>query len=335
MRRTLFALSAIVLALTNAIIFAHEIDSEVKILKRGEGEFYSGSEHSKVKEGAYIKLTKENTRGAFSLLEGEWGAGWAASLHMHREHDETFVVLEGEFEVTIGKEDYVGTPGMVIFVPRNTPHAFKVANSAKVIFMYSPAGYEDLAHEQLAMTDKEKNDSEFMAAFREKYDIVPLEEGDLNDNMNSEGIVLGITEGPRVDIPGSGEIAYFKVLGKDSKGAFTLVDDYYLPGGSVGRHLHRKHEETFYIAEGELKATIGDMDPFIAEAGTLIHVPRGTWHGFDAAGAVKVHMVYAPGGLLEEGAFSMQELSPEELKDPEIQRQRGEKYDIVQAPLDE
>jgi hypothetical protein len=113
------------------------------------------------------------------------------------------------------------------------------------------------------------------------------------------------------------------------------VDDYYLPGGSVGRHLHREHEETFYIAEGALKATIGDMDPFIAEAGTLIHVPRGTYHGFDAAEAVKVHMVYAPGGLLEEGAFSMLELSPDKLKDPEIQRQRGEKYDVVPAPPDE
>lgn len=335
MNRTALVLSMVVLTSINQVILAQEYNTEVRILKRGEGEFFSGSEHSSVKEGAYIKLTKEDTRGAYSFLEGEWGAGWAATLHMHREHDETFVVLEGEFEVTVGNQSYVGSPGMVIFVPRNTPHAFSVAESARVIFMYSPGGYEDLAHEQLAMTDEERNDPQIMAAFRAKYDIYPLDSNEQYDDLNISGIVLGITEGRRVDIPGSGEIAYFKVLGKDTGGDFTLVDDYYLPGGKVGRHLHREHEETFYIAEGELQATIGDMEPFVAEAGTLIHVPRGTYHGFEAAVPVKVHMVYSPGGLLEEGAFTMQELSPDELKDPEIQRQRGKKYDIVPAPSSE
>ena len=335
MKRMVLASSVIVLVFVGAGTFASGMNTEVKIMKHGDGEFYSSSEHSKIKEGAYIKLTKEDTRGAFSLLEGEWGAGWAAALHMHREHDETFIVLDGKFEVTVGNQSLVGSPGMVIFVPRSTPHAFKVAESARVLFMYSPAGYEDLAREQLAMTEEQKNDPETMAGFRMKYDIIQLDTVDQYEGMNSEGIILGITEGRRVDIPGTGEIAYFKVLGKDSGGAFTLVDDYYLPGGKVGRHLHREHEETFYIADGELKATIGDMEPFIAKAGTLIHVPRGTYHGFDAAVPVKVHMIYAPGGLLEEGAFTMEELSPTELKDPEIQRQRGEKYDVVPAPSDE
>jgi quercetin dioxygenase-like cupin family protein len=75
-----------------------------------------------------LKVTSEQSGGAFFLLEDVAPRGKTTPLHLHPDDDETFYVLEGELLVHIdGTERTVG-PGAVAFVPRGTPHAFLVTS---------------------------------------------------------------------------------------------------------------------------------------------------------------------------------------------------------------
>ncbi|MCZ6674477.1 MAG: cupin domain-containing protein [Verrucomicrobia bacterium] len=51
-----------------------------------------------------------------------WPAGNKGAMVVHSEKEQTFFVLEGKGEVTIGDDTQAISPGDVVFVPRNTPH---------------------------------------------------------------------------------------------------------------------------------------------------------------------------------------------------------------------
>lgn len=74
-----------------------------------------------------FKATSAQTAGAFILFEQTSQLGKTTPLHRHRE-DETFCVLEGEMIVHIDGANHRGGPGSVIFVPRQTAHAFLVTS---------------------------------------------------------------------------------------------------------------------------------------------------------------------------------------------------------------
>jgi mannose-6-phosphate isomerase-like protein (cupin superfamily) len=69
-----------------------------------------------------------------------------------------------------------------------------------------------------------------------------------------------------------------KLRDGDTAGAYSIHDNY-LPAGSPGPrpHLHRNHEETFYVLEGELTVRVGPRT-ITAPAGSFVVIPRGVVH---------------------------------------------------------
>jgi mannose-6-phosphate isomerase-like protein (cupin superfamily) len=49
---------------------------------------------------------------------------WIAPLHLHRNDDEAWYVLEGRLCVRVGKEVVEANAGSAVFVPRGTPHTY-------------------------------------------------------------------------------------------------------------------------------------------------------------------------------------------------------------------
>lgn len=72
-----------------------------------------------------IKEDGSRTRGELSAVEIQLPAGAAPPpQHLHHRHEETWYVLEGELEFTVGSETArVGTGGWVL-VPIGVPHTF-------------------------------------------------------------------------------------------------------------------------------------------------------------------------------------------------------------------
>lgn len=90
----------------------------------------------------WAKATSTNTGGAFSLWEGIWQPGGFRPLpHLHREQDESFFVLDGQFDFQVGNEMRRATKGTFVFVPRGVLHGFEAAGDspARLMFLHAPS----------------------------------------------------------------------------------------------------------------------------------------------------------------------------------------------------
>ena len=87
--------------------------------------------------------TGEDTQGQFALIEAVARRGNAPPPHVHHREDETFYVLEGEIEVSVGGRTIKGTAGTTIFLPRDVPHSFTIeSEQSRMLVLLTPAGLE-------------------------------------------------------------------------------------------------------------------------------------------------------------------------------------------------
>ena len=91
-------------------------------------------------------LAGAQTGERFSLVEHPMPArALAAPLHRHTREDEYSYVLEGRVGALLGDEVIFGSPGDLIFKPRNQWHTFWNAGDdpARILEIISPAGFDD------------------------------------------------------------------------------------------------------------------------------------------------------------------------------------------------
>jgi quercetin dioxygenase-like cupin family protein len=69
-----------------------------------------------------ILLLDRTQTNRLEFVVVQWPVGSKGALVAHKEKEQTFFVLSGVGEVTIGEETEKIRPGEIIFVPRNTPH---------------------------------------------------------------------------------------------------------------------------------------------------------------------------------------------------------------------
>lgn len=96
------------------------------------------------------------------------------------------------------------------------------------------------------------------------------------------GSPVTVTASEGVTIPGqTGQQVTIKISGSASGGAYSLIEFSHAPGApGLPAHLHRDHEEAFYVIEGQLMLVIGEFgeSPVIVGAGQAAVVPRGVIH---------------------------------------------------------
>jgi mannose-6-phosphate isomerase-like protein (cupin superfamily) len=91
-----------------------------------------------------MKATSDQTGGTFALMEDLAAPGAGPPLHLHRHEDEAFYVLEGVLSMTCGERTFTASPGSFLWVPRGTPHTFRVEGDqpARFLTLYTPGGAE-------------------------------------------------------------------------------------------------------------------------------------------------------------------------------------------------
>lgn len=107
-----------------------------------------------------FKVVGADTHGHLGLFENLiQPGGTTPELHIHRQMEEMFYVLEGEVEIQVGKRIVQGQPGAFVLVPCNTPHTFsnRGIKPAKLLIMFCPAGEREKYFEGLADLLKEGN----------------------------------------------------------------------------------------------------------------------------------------------------------------------------------
>jgi quercetin dioxygenase-like cupin family protein len=90
-----------------------------------------------------IHADSSDTAGQFALIEIAGSTGGEPPLHVHRNEDEFFLVLEGELKVLRGKEELTLEAGQSAFLPRNVAHTFKIVSGfARFLNCITPGGFE-------------------------------------------------------------------------------------------------------------------------------------------------------------------------------------------------
>ena len=104
---------------------------------------------------------------------------FATGRHVHRVQEETFYMLEGECEWSVGDEVVHATPGTYLFVPPGVPH--NIANvstrPARVLMTVSPPGHEHYFRklaELAAQGQGGRPDAKAIGELRTRYDTDQL-----------------------------------------------------------------------------------------------------------------------------------------------------------------
>ena len=137
----------------------------------------------------------------------------------------------------------------------------------------------------------------------------------------NEGIFVGPNDGKALPNPIGGRMVV-KVRDEDTGGGYSVHDNT-IPPGSPGPlpHIHRNHDEAFYVLEGELTVRVGPRK-IMAPAGSFVVVPRGAVHQPSNPGTepARVLLIFSPAGMdhfFEEAAEGRMPLQAEPT-DPEV-----------------
>lgn len=103
--------------------------------------------------------------------------------------------------------------------------------------------------------------------------------------------ILGADEGEKLLMYG-GRYVLLKTT-SDSVGSKELLmgSEALPPGSAIPVHSHDGYEEIIFIHEGNAQLTLGDKQ-VLAEPGTTMFVPPGTWHGVAAHGDEPATMLF-------------------------------------------
>jgi mannose-6-phosphate isomerase-like protein (cupin superfamily) len=157
--------------------------------------------------------------------------------------------------------------------------------------------------------------------------------------MAGEGIFVGPADGKDLTNPIGGGMVV-KLRDEDTAGAYSVHDNTIPPGSPGPRpHIHRRHEETFYVLEGELTVRVGSRK-IVALAGSFVVVPRGVVHqpSNPRPQPTRVLIIFSPAGMerfFEEAAEERMPLAavPEDPAILERLRDFTERYDYEFAEL--
>jgi quercetin dioxygenase-like cupin family protein len=94
-----------------------------------------------------VRVSGEQTGGAFSLIEDTLPAGRSTPYHLHHQEDETFYVLSGELTFFSDGGKIRGAAGSTVFLPRGLPHGFRADTPAKLLILTTPSGFDKFVAE--------------------------------------------------------------------------------------------------------------------------------------------------------------------------------------------
>ncbi|MDH6523158.1 quercetin dioxygenase-like cupin family protein [Streptomyces sp. SAI-135] len=92
-----------------------------------------------------FRVLGADTGGRLSIVEQTIAPGILFWPHVHSDHDQVNIVLDGELGVRIGDREWTAVAGETITKPRHVPHTVWNAGTtpARILEISAPATFED------------------------------------------------------------------------------------------------------------------------------------------------------------------------------------------------
>jgi mannose-6-phosphate isomerase-like protein (cupin superfamily) len=236
------------------------------VLRAGEGEVLFGGR-------IVIKASFDELCITESLFPD---ARPGASPHFHRQHADSFYVLEGGLAVLIRDEEKLLSRGACACAPPHVVHGFRSTSRAHFLNFHTPDGG---FAENLRARDRDQPGG---------FDSYDAEVGSGPPALDA--IFLNADEGERLDA--NTRVATIKI-GRDE---LSLVEFELEPGfDGPEPHTHGDHVDSFYVLEGEADFLM-ENETLRLGAGSFVAAPIGVEHTFWNAGSRRARLlnVHAP-----------------------------------------
>lgn len=140
--------------------------------------YFLDEEHGEVTEIGVIRMRllvpSAETGGTFTVVELRGSEGPWTVPHIHQRTEESFYVLEGSFQFTVGDQEGEVTPGTVVRVPRGTRHIMRAGPGGGALLTYwVPGGLEEMFRELGRLPAASVTDPEVRAEIAKRYDSIP------------------------------------------------------------------------------------------------------------------------------------------------------------------
>ena len=115
------------------------------VMDRGEGQHIHV-----ISDEVTIKISSRDTGGDFAVFEGRIAPLSGPPLHRHRNQDESWYIVEGDFLFEVDGQKIYASTGATIFAPRGSRHTFQNvgATAGRILTTVIPGGL-DLFFEEL------------------------------------------------------------------------------------------------------------------------------------------------------------------------------------------
>jgi quercetin dioxygenase-like cupin family protein len=133
----------------------------------------AGPRHHVLGNVATVKIHGRDTGGVYSQIESHCDPKAGPPPHNHHREDETFYVIEGEFEFICGGERTTGGPGTIARLPRGVPHRFANIGDTpgRLLVTLTPAGFEDFFAEVGALSPEQQMEKPRLGAIASRYGL--------------------------------------------------------------------------------------------------------------------------------------------------------------------
>lgn len=105
-----------------------------------------------------LRVFGRDTNGTLAVVESIDAAQAGPPPHIHHREDETFQVLEGEYEFMVAGKTVSARAGDTLFAPRGIPHTYRCvsATGGKLSVVLTPSGFENFFLQIGSMTPEEQ-----------------------------------------------------------------------------------------------------------------------------------------------------------------------------------
>jgi len=122
-----------------------------------------------------IVAAATDTSGAYELFEETRPETGGPSPHVHREHEEAFIVLEGRYLFTRDVDEIEVGPGEVVVIPSGTRHHYRsLLAPSRTLILIAPAGLEGFFREMGTRMAAGATALEAMTALSAWHDAHPV-----------------------------------------------------------------------------------------------------------------------------------------------------------------
>lgn len=120
-----------------------------------------------------IRVHGRDTGGSVAVVETHDLPGAGPPPHIHHREDETFQILEGEYEFSIAGKTITAQKGTTLFAPRGIPHTYRHVGKTpgRLMTVITPAGFEGFFEEIGEMSTQQEQDIPQVMEIAKKFGL--------------------------------------------------------------------------------------------------------------------------------------------------------------------